>query len=103
MSSILREKFAGWGIPKEVAGPTSYSPPGFYITHGEFEKLTFASVQGRGGYGAEVVTYTGNTVLVKALWQACSGSPQVEVASGTDLSGVTFVSVPYGYKAIRTS
>lgn len=69
----------------ETVGPASYSSGGFDVEVSEARNLSGAMVTAGGGYSAEVVSITGNTVKVKVY-----ASAGTEVAAGTDLSGVTF-------------
>jgi len=78
-----------------VTGPSSYTTGGFDITIPGVTNLSAdrCLVNASGGYLAEVVSASGNTVKIKVYhfdYAASSAGPAVEIADGTDLSSVTF-------------
>ena len=81
------------------AGPSSYATGGFDVVIDELTSVDFAIVVCNGGYIAEVASITGNTVKVLVRYfdyDAAAGGTAIEVASGTDLSGVTFTILAVG-------
>lgn len=83
-------------VVETVSGPASYPTGGFPITFSDGNRVhEVIAVANDGGYVAQPVKFaTGNVINVKVLYQTgASGTPLVEVASGLDLSGVTFTAV----------
>lgn len=95
-------------IVKVVKGPASYTSGGFQVKIGELQKVTAAFVSDIGGgeYLPQIASITGNTVTVKvrdnieqAVNEGGSATYTIggEISAGTDLSGVTFQIVAFGY------
>ena len=84
----------------KTAGPAAYTAGGFEVVEGELGTVETAVVQASGGYTAEVASITGNKVKVKAYYfdyDAAADGVAIEVPDGTDLSGVTFTILAFGY------
>jgi len=93
----------GRAVPKgwtgSVSGPSSYPTGGFTVTIARLAKVEDAMAKGGGGYKAEVVAISANTIRVMVRqfdYPAASAGPAVEVPAGTDLSGVKFRIVAVG-------
>ena len=83
----------------KTAGPASYATGGFTFNATDFKKVTNAVPSGTGGYKAEIASISGNTITIKVLdynYPATAAGVATEVASATDLSGVTFYLVVEG-------
>ncbi|MEM1551567.1 MAG: hypothetical protein QXH03_02720 [Candidatus Bathyarchaeia archaeon] len=95
-------------IVKTVAGPSSYPSGGFSVSIGELQKVLAAIVQDVGGgeYLPQVAGISGNTVTIKvrdnieqAVNEGGSSTYTIggEVSAGSDLSGVKFQIIAFGY------
>lgn len=87
-------------IITESAGPSSYTSGGFDVEVSELAKVSKSAVlQITGGYIAEVTSISGNKPKVKVYYfdyDAAADGAAIEVAAGTDLSGVTVTLLSYG-------
>jgi len=83
------------------AGPASYSAGGFSVTLSELRKVeSVIAVFSNAGYLCEGSPGTANDVTVKVYYfdyDATADGAAIEVAGGTDLSGVTFTIVAVGF------
>ena len=83
------------------SGPSSYSSGGFSVTLSELRKVeSVIAVYSNAGYLCEGSVGTGNSVTVKVYYfdyDATADGAAVEVAAGTDLSGVTFTVIAVGF------
>jgi len=83
------------------SGPSSYSSGGFSVTVSELRKVEqVIAVYADAGYLCTGSPGTGNAVTVKAYYfdyDASADGAAIEVADGTDLSGVTFTVVAIGF------
>ena len=83
-----------------TSGPSSYSSGGFNVTISQLSSVSYALAQAQNaGYLAVVASVSGNTVKVKVMYfdyDASADGAAIEVASGTDLSSVTFTVVAFG-------
>jgi len=96
-------KAKGRALPKgwvgSVSGPTSYPIGGFTVTIPDLVRIEDAVVIAGGGYKAEVVSISANTLTVQARYfdyPAAAAGVAIEVPAGTDLSGVTFRIIAIG-------
>ena len=77
----------------KTVGPASYTTGGFTFNATDFKKVNGAIPVADSGYKAEIASISGNTITIKVLeynYPATAAGVATEVASGTDLSGVTF-------------
>ena len=76
------------------AGPSSYTTGGFDVTVGELGEIVSGIVTADGGYLAEIdwANSSKNTIRIKVYSGAAT-----EVTGGTDLSGVYFNIVVFGW------
>lgn len=88
-------------VVETVSGPSSYSTGGFPITFRELQRVEeIIGAWANTGLlvEAHIPSASGNLASVRVYWQTgVSGAPMTEVASGTDLSGVTFKVLAWGY------
>ena len=86
------------GAPKvvvqRVAGPSSYPSGGFDVNVGELGEVIAGFVTAEKGYLAEIdwANSNKNTLKIKVY-----SGPNSEVSSGSDLSGVNFIIVAFGW------
>lgn len=94
------------GEPKvvvtRVSGPASYTAGGFDATVGELGQVVAAIVIADSGYLADVdyANSSGNTLRIRAYYfdyAAAAAGAAIEVAAGTDLSGVNFTIIAFGW------
>ena len=82
------------------AGPASYSSGGFTVTINELSKVEEVLTAELPGYLVEATPTAGsNTITVKVYqfdYPATAAGPAVEVADGTDLSGLTLKLIVLG-------
>jgi len=89
-------------VVNRVAGPTSYAAGGFDVTVSELGEVIAGFVIAGGGYLAEIdwANSSKNKLRVKAYYfdyDAAGDGAAIEVADGTDLSGVYFTIVAFGW------
>jgi len=84
-----------------TSGPSSYSSGGFTYSVATLKKVeAVISAQASGGYKAETSISGDKDVVIKVYYydyDAAGDGPAIEVAGGTDLSGVTFTLVVLGF------
>jgi len=94
------------GEPKVIvmrtAGPSSYAAGGFDVTVSELSEIIAAFPIAGGGYLAEIDFDNSdkNKLRVKVYYfdyDATADGAAIEVAAGTDLSGVYFTIVAFGW------
>ena len=90
-------------VKATFSGPSSYSTGGFSQSITSFRKIeAVISISNDGGYKvdpAEITIGAGSiTVKVREYYYTCGGpDAAIEVASGKDLSGVTFQAILLGF------
>jgi len=96
-------KAKGRALPKgwagRVSGPTSYPTGGFTVTIADLARIEDAVVIAGGGYKAEVVSISANTLTILVRYYdypAAAAGVAIEIPAGTDLSGVTFRIIAIG-------
>jgi len=84
-----------------VSGPSSYTTGGFPVTFRDLTNVQhILSARANTGVIAEgyIPAASGNLASVRVYWQTgASGTPMTEVASGANLSSITFTVVGLGY------
>jgi len=83
----------------KFSGPASYSSGGFTVTFPTLRKIHHAIIFTSKGYAADIASISGNSITVIAMYydyDAAADGPAIEVASGTDLSGVEFTVLVVG-------
>ena len=91
------------GATAEVTGPSSYPTGGFTVTFDELKAIYFALASFKGSRTTNLVyqldvSWSGNTVtiVVNQIDVTAATATWAEVASGTDLSGLTFDVIAIG-------
>lgn len=89
-------------VVTRTAGPSSYSTGGFDYTVGELSEIIAAFVIADSGYLADIdfANSNKNTLRIRAYYfdyDASADAAAIEVAAGTDLSGVNFVVIAFGW------
>jgi len=89
-------------VVTRTAGPSSYAAGGFDVTINELGEVVAGYVMAGGGYLGEIDwdNSNKNTLRVKAYYfdyDATADGPAIEVADTTDLSGVYFTIVAFGW------
>lgn len=105
MYGALKKGFSAGDVKVAVTkttGPASYSTGGFNVTVGGLGEIVAAIVVADGGYLAEVdyANSSGNILKVKARYfdyDAAADGNAIEVAATTDLSGVNFYVIAFGW------
>jgi len=89
-------------VVTQVSGPSSYTTGGFNVVVGELGEIQAAIVKAGSGYDADIdfANSSGNTLRIKAYYYdytASAAGAAKEVAAGTDLSGVKFTIIAFGW------
>jgi len=81
-------------IVKRVVGPSSYATGGFDVTIEEFSEIIAGFVVAGSGYTADIDFANSDKNKLRVIAYSAAGT---EVAAETDLSGVYFTVIAFGW------
>jgi len=81
-------------VVKRVAGPSSYATGGFDVTVEEFSEIIAGFVVAGSGYTADIDFANSDKNKLRVIAYSAAGA---EVSAGTDLSGVSFTIIAFGW------